>query len=333
MPRLGQVSPPRKCTLQVEGAPPTDTRVRRRTVLIYGDVDLNIIDGSAIWLASIAEAVSLTGSEVHVVLKATVLNARLLDRISLLDGVYVHQPAATARSTGREMTPAEAASRLVEIDRDHHADLVIARGMQVCAEIAKIPALGRRLWCYITEIAFPANALSAYQRRVLQQTIATSRRVFAQTEDARSYLEATIPAAAGKCIIMSPMIPDDLLMEPTTDPIKAEGPLRLVYSGKFAKNWRTLEMCDLTTQLRNSGLDAELTLLGDKFQKDKDDPTWQMRMQAAVNLPSVKWLGGLSRDEALAQSGGPRSGSAGGHRRWMTVLKSRRRSWSTPLPA
>ena len=29
------------------------------------------------------------------------------------------------------MTPAEAASRLVEIDRDHHADLVIARrGMQ-----------------------------------------------------------------------------------------------------------------------------------------------------------------------------------------------------------
>ena len=83
-------------------------------------------------------------------------------------------------------------------------------------------------------------------------------------------------------------------MGPTDGPHKRRrAPFGSVYSGKFAKNWRTLEMCDLTTQLRNSGLDAELTLLGDKFQKDKDDPTWQMRMQAAVNLPSVKWLGGL----------------------------------------
>ena len=47
------------------------------------------------WLQSPRQS-RLTGSEVHVVLKATVLNARLLDRISLLDGVYVHQPAATA---------------------------------------------------------------------------------------------------------------------------------------------------------------------------------------------------------------------------------------------
>jgi len=40
-----------------------------RKILLYGDVDLNIIDGSAVWLVSMAEALSRTGSEVCVLLK------------------------------------------------------------------------------------------------------------------------------------------------------------------------------------------------------------------------------------------------------------------------
>jgi len=276
-------------------------RWNRRRVLVYGDIDLNIIDGSAIWLVSIAEAVSLTDSEVHLLLKTPVKNARLLERLAWLAGIRVHQPAASPASVGEGMTPAEAASRLVEIDRDLHAAVVIARGMQVCAEITKLPSLAHRLWSYVTDLAFPADAMSPHQRRVLHQIVGASRRVFAQTEDARAYLEATIPAAAGKCLVLNPMIPNYLFHDDyRSDATRTEGPLRLVYSGKFAKNWRTLEMCELTTRLAELGIEAELTLIGDKFQEDKDDSTWHLRMQSAVELPSVNWLGGMNRDEALA---------------------------------
>ncbi len=184
------------------------------------------------------------------------------------------------------MTPAEAASRLIEIDRDLHAEVLIARGMQVCTEITKFPSLAHRLWSYVTDLPFPADAMSPYQRRVLHRIVSASRRVFAQTEDARAYLEATMPAAAGKCLILTPMVPDALFLDDyLADSGRMEGPLRLIYSGKFAKNWRTLEMCELTAWLTNSGLEAELTLIGDKFQKDKDDTTWHSRMKAAVNHP------------------------------------------------
>ena len=286
---------------RAEDSPPSSPRRNRRRVLIYGDIDLNIIDGSAIWLVSIAEAVSLTDSEVHLLLKAPVRNARLLEPIARLGRIHIHQPAASAASVGRGMTPAEASSRLVDIDRDLHAAVVIARGMQVCAEITNLSSLAHRLWSYVTDLAFPADAMSPHQRRVLHRIVIASRRVFAQTEDARAYLEATIPAAAGKCLVLNPMIPDDLFRDDyLPDATRTEGPLRLVYSGKFAKNWRTLEMCELTTRLAELGVDAELTLIGDKFQQDGDDSTWHLRMKVAAGLPSVNWLGGMNRDEALA---------------------------------
>ena len=61
-------------------------------MLLYGDIDLNIIDGSAIWLVSMAEALSRTKSEVHLVIKAPVHNLRLLDQVRGIRNVNIHQP-------------------------------------------------------------------------------------------------------------------------------------------------------------------------------------------------------------------------------------------------
>ena len=42
-------------------------------ILLYGDIDMNVIDGSSIWLASIAEALSECGFEIHFLLKYLVV--------------------------------------------------------------------------------------------------------------------------------------------------------------------------------------------------------------------------------------------------------------------
>ena len=124
-------------------------------------------------------------------------------------------------------------ARLEQLDSSIHPDVIIARGLEICAEIANSPALANRLWCYITDMAFPRGVMSERQRRLLHQTMTVSRRVFAQTEDARAYIEAMIPVAAGKCLILNPIIPDDLFVDRAS--LSADnGPLRLVYAGKFA---------------------------------------------------------------------------------------------------
>ncbi|MFF2029713.1 glycosyl transferase [Arthrobacter sp. NPDC058192] len=276
----------------------TDTTRAARTILLYGDVDLNIIDGSAVWLVSMAEALSRTGSEVCVLLKAPVMTRRLLDRIAVLPGVEIVQPGGGMDDAA--LSPRTAAQVMARLDAERSFDVVIARGTQVAAHVANSESLGPKSWLYITDIAPPGSRLPEDNLAGLRRTIGQCRRFFVQTEAARSFVEATIPEAAGKTLVLTPMVPDEyfeLRGRPGTSGRKVSA----VYSGKFAKKWRTLEMCSLPVSAQEHGLPLALTMIGDKFQHDPQDPSWSVSMEDAVSSPGIDWLGGMSRDEAATE--------------------------------
>src|ERR1700676_862669 len=50
----------------------------RPSALVYGDVDLNLLDGSAIWLQSVTQALVAAGCAVTLVLKAPVRTEPLI---------------------------------------------------------------------------------------------------------------------------------------------------------------------------------------------------------------------------------------------------------------
>ena len=60
--------------------------------LVYGDIDLNLIDGSAIWLQSVTQALAGAGCAVTLVLKAPVRTSRLIAPLLTEPGVTVRQP-------------------------------------------------------------------------------------------------------------------------------------------------------------------------------------------------------------------------------------------------
>ena len=60
--------------------------------LVYGDIDLNLIDGSAIWLQSVTQALAAAGCEVTLLLKAPVRTSRLIDPLLAQPGVTVRNP-------------------------------------------------------------------------------------------------------------------------------------------------------------------------------------------------------------------------------------------------
>ncbi|WP_211883034.1 glycosyltransferase [Pseudarthrobacter albicanus] len=276
----------------------TDTTGSTRTILLYGDVDLNIIDGSAVWLVSMAEALSLTGSEVCVLLKTAVTNTRLLERIAGLPGVEIVQPDAT--EDVEALKPRTAAQRMAQLDAERPFDVVIARGAQVAAHVANSKVLGPKSWLYITDIAHPRSRLSEGDLAMLRRTVGQCRRFFVQTEAARSHVEATIPEAAGKTLVLTPMVPDEYFDLRGSYPSSGTQ-LSAVYSGKFARKWRTLEMCSLPAAAEENDLPLALTMIGDKFQHDPQDPSWSVTMEDAMALPYIDWTGGMSRDEAAKE--------------------------------
>ena len=81
--------------------------------LVYGDIDLNLIDGSAIWLQSVTQALAAAGCAVTLVLKAPVRTSRLIAPLLAEPGVTVRRPFEEHLLEGPGPVPAAAAPDLL----------------------------------------------------------------------------------------------------------------------------------------------------------------------------------------------------------------------------
>ena len=266
--------------------------------LVYGDIDLNLIDGSAIWLQSVTQALARAGCAVTLVLKAPVRTSRLIAPLLAEPGITVRRPFEEHLVEGLEgsgsLRPAAATELLARLDAEQRHDLVVLRGRALTAAAARSEAFTGRLWPYLTDVPQSVPGLTPETASELEMIATASRYLLCQTEELRCFLEGSIPAACGKCVLLPPMLADI----PSARGAEAAGtPLRLVYTGKFAPRWNTLEMTELPALLAARGVPSELHMAGDKIH---DDATgYQQRMREALEGDGVTWHGGHSREEAM----------------------------------
>jgi glycosyltransferase involved in cell wall biosynthesis len=272
----------------------------RPRALVYGDVDLNLIDGSAIWVQGMVQALARAGCAVTLVLKAPVRTGRLVDPLEAVDGVTVRRPHQEGLAEAdQSMSPKTAVRILTEIDAAEPHDLVVVRGRRVAGKLAH-SAMKGRLWTYLTDVPQSAGEFDGAARGELARIAKASRFLLCQTEELRSFLESAVPETAGSCVLFPPVVvlPDGL--EPR-DPTPPDGrAIRLVYTGKFAPRWNTYEMTGLPRLLAAHGVEAELHMVGDKIHDDPQDPGFARRMRSGLESgDGVVWHGGHPRAEAM----------------------------------
>jgi glycosyltransferase involved in cell wall biosynthesis len=263
--------------------------------LVYGDIDLNLIDGSAIWLQSVTQALARAGCAVTLVLKAPVRTDRLIAPLLAEAGVTVRRPFEEGLLDGPGPVAAVTAPELLaRLDAETPHDLVVLRGRAVTAATAGNGAFTGRLWPYLTDVPQSVPGLTPAAADELAMIASAARYLLCQTEELRCFLEGSIPAACGKCVLLPPILAET---PPARDAAPARTPLRLVYSGKFAPRWNTLEMTELPGLLAARGVGAELHMIGDKIHSDPGG--YQQRMRTALGSQGVTWHGGHSREEAM----------------------------------
>jgi glycosyltransferase involved in cell wall biosynthesis len=295
----------------------------RPRALVYGDVDLNLLDGSAIWLQSVTQALVAAGCAVTLVLKAPVRTDRLVAPLRELPEVAIRSPHAEQLLPGlteASLTVPQAVSVLAAVDAAEGGagqgngagqagghDLVVLRGRGLVSAAARDGAFDGRLWSYLTDVPQAVPAVTPAAAEDLTMIARASRYLLCQTEELRCFLEGSIAAACGKSVLFPPVLPaPDIRRDPGRP---AGNPLKLVYTGKFAPRWNTLEMTELPALLAARGVAAEVHMVGDKVHNDPRDPTYRKRMQGALGevgggaagggAPGVIWHGGQSRAEAM----------------------------------
>jgi glycosyltransferase involved in cell wall biosynthesis len=288
----------------------------RPSALVYGDVDMNLLDGSAIWLQSVTQALVAAGCAVTLVLKAPVRTDRLVAPLQDLPEVTIRSPHAEGLLPGlteASLTVPQAVAVLAAVDKAGAGaggagphDLVVLRGRALVSAAARDGAFDGRLWSYLTDVPQAVPAVTPKAAEDLTVIAKASRYLLCQTEELRCFLEGSVAAACGKSVLFPPVLPAlDIHRDPERKVAPPGTPLKLVYTGKFAPRWNTLEMTTLPALLAARGVTAEVHMVGDKVHDDPRDPTYKRRMRGALGevgvpaVPGVIWHGGQPRAEAM----------------------------------
>ncbi|WP_210587759.1 glycosyltransferase [Streptomyces sp. GESEQ-35] len=274
---------------------------RTLRALVYGDVDLNLIDGSAVWAQSTVQALSRAGCRTRLVLKAPVRTGRLTDPLAGLPGVTVVRPYEDQLVPGQgahPLSPFQASQLLARLDEEEPCDLLVLRGRRLVTRVVADGAFDGRIWAYLTDIPQSPAEMTEEARAGLARIAAASRQLLCQTEELRCFLEAWVPEACGRSVLSPPAVPDPGFDIPERDGM--HDPVRLVYTGKFAPRWNTLPMTRLPVLLTERGIRAELHTVGDKIHQDPAHPDFQSAMAEALRTtPDVHHHGGRPREEAM----------------------------------
>jgi len=266
-------------------------------VLLYAPVDLNVIDGSAIWCVSVAQMLALDPAiSLDILLERPLfrdVNIGALSgapRIGLLDSDTGQRLARTRWLTddkpGSRLGAERALDRIVHAHCRESYDLIILRGADICRMAAQNAQLAARSWFYFTQHGLDLATLDALSR--------SNARLACQTPLVQEFLEQYLGCAPGRYVPLPPMIPRRLREAARSGTTGR----RLCYVGKFDPDYRVEEMIGCFSRLRAEHPEAEFVIAGDKFYCPSDPRGFRQRVTRALeSTPGVQWRGALSRVE------------------------------------
>ena len=269
---------------------------RKLKILLYGDVDLNIMDGSAVWLTSMAHVLNKDPNIlVDVLLKSPIKNKNLLSEIENLAQINMidtYQFFQREFDNAHRINTEEATQLMEELDQKNHYHCIIVRGFQMVIDLLESP-LHQKVIPYITEFTHDKQDIPADEQAILHKIYQTFPKMFVQTPEASESLQEILDVAGEKLCLLTPMIPDYEGLPDFTNQNNC-----LVYTGKFAKGWYTEEMLSAFEQLYRKDPSTRLVIAGDKFQGDlrfeSKRIAEQMNHQEGVN-----WVGAIPRTQSL----------------------------------
>lgn len=261
-------------------------------VLLYSPANLNRVDGSTIWVSSVAETL-LVDTDVHLTLplrspihrEIITGPLRALPRVELIDA----HPRIAARTLG--LTTSQALNLIERLDAIRPYSHFVLRSFALCLAAVDRPRLQGRIWsCYILEPE--RDTEDPVYRADMARIAAGSRFVAVQSVGMEELLHSLVPETRGRTILLPPGIPVTAPAAPATRTTR-----RLIYTGKFHPFYPVERMIDDFEVLRGEFPDLEFHLAGDKIMRPEEDPDYPARLEGRLRgTPGVVWHGSLPRD-------------------------------------
>ena len=264
--------------------------------LVCVNPDLNLIDGSSIWAQTITLALAKTGLlQVDFIAKATPVRDELFqplvdsDQVNVIDGGNKKYWGGQSRA---RLTPSNMVDLAKRLDEKKGYDLVLIRGIDIAREAGMDLDLLSRCWIYLTDIQQEYDKLNSRELQELKLFAKSAMRILYQSEGFAALWRKVDANIGEKLVEYSPVIPD---LDDNLSPI-SQRKNKVVYAGKYCKDWKTLDMAVNWPKVHNENKAAELLMIGDLIRSEKDDRAFKEKMLAALeNTEGLTWCGALPR--------------------------------------
>jgi glycosyltransferase involved in cell wall biosynthesis/SAM-dependent methyltransferase len=263
-------------------------------IAVYADANMNIIDGSSIWTASLVETLANSQhTDVFFFLKSRERRRLLTAPLKRFGAVTIIRPSINA--IRHNLTSEAALNEIKDVDRQQDFNAIVLRGLSLCEKASLRASLHGRLWTYLTDIPQKSEDVTEEVRQKLDRIARASKYVLCQTEEFCSYWEKHVPSARGKTRLLPPIVPEVQKRREAPSAVK-----RICYAGKFAPLWGILELFDAFASVRAIDPEIELHVFGDKVHNPPELPDFRNTVLSRLeNTAGLVWHRGISREEVL----------------------------------
>ncbi|WP_175640262.1 glycosyltransferase [Metabacillus schmidteae] len=273
---------------------------------IYADIDLNIIDGSAIWVTSILETMAQDHEiEPTILLKRPVIRDLLVKSFQKYPNVTILNPwSKEFKELGlnleddsflktKRLTPEQATNIMDELDQMNRYHMFLVRGYQLAKEIAYNYVFSKRTWFYLTDFPQKKEKVTEEDYRNITTIYENGARLALQTPVLIEYFKDLLNVKdEGKFIYLPPMVPN---YEPETRQFTNKHN-QIIYAGKFAPFWKAPEMFEAFGKVKDPNI--KFVVIGDKFHNYPPTENYSDRVsQVLESTKNIIWKKGLSRAE------------------------------------
>ena len=266
-------------------------------ILLAHHVDLNLIDGSAIWFASMAEMLASTGVHVVCCIASEAESSPIVQPLLLLDNVTLITPNKMGFSKFGRKLPHDDYVNMVNSLATYlpGQTKVFSRGFDLVKDLSQLEDL--EVWAYLTDYYGHDDDGSATVKpetsSLIQAICDRGGKILCQTSLIQSELMQLSNRGKQYFVELPPMVPEQ---PPLVDilPTNQEG-IHVVYAGKIAPLWGVEPLLDAASS------EVSVKVIGDKIHNGPaNDSTFRSRMTSKLESKQhIDWIHRLPREEVL----------------------------------
>ncbi len=287
----------------------TKNLIQNNNILLYADINLNVVDGSSIWLTSM---VNILGKSNHVIIlsKANIKSDILIANISSEKGFTIVSPESLGYAQNIEFNQEESIDLIRKIDfYTKNLRYVYIRGFNASKLLLLNRQFKDRAFVYLTDFYRIKDGDVVFEdKKEVSQVLNAAYKVVLQTKKIGNILKKlSLVDFSNKSLYLPPAIPDNYIIEPK-ETAKITNCITIGYAGKITPDWGVDELIDWVNEINKKGnlnLKVELKIISHRISPKScfsNTPGYFVEgIREKLNGVNVNYIPGLNREETIKE--------------------------------